>query len=178
MHPPAARLLEHWGEFYLLVGTAAAALVALLFVAASVGAGILSRERSGPTRTYMSPVAFHFTSVLFTSAIALVPSHTPMSLGVLIGINALVGAAYGSFVMWRLLTDDISDLADRLSYGAAPLLAYLAGIAAAYAILRGIAHWPELLAGALVLLLIVNIRNAWDLMLSLARRPRTDGPPS
>jgi len=35
--------LEHWREFYLLVGTAAAALVALRFAAASIGAGYLSR---------------------------------------------------------------------------------------------------------------------------------------
>ena len=32
----SARVLEHWGEFYLLIGTAAAALVALLFVALSI----------------------------------------------------------------------------------------------------------------------------------------------
>ena len=48
--------LEHWREFYLLVGTAAAALVALLFVAASIGAGYLTAERASNTRTYMSPV--------------------------------------------------------------------------------------------------------------------------
>ncbi|MFL5065808.1 MAG: hypothetical protein ACJ8ED_14275 [Xanthobacteraceae bacterium] len=42
MFDPLAPTLEHWREFYLLVGTAAAALVALLFVAASIGAGFLS----------------------------------------------------------------------------------------------------------------------------------------
>ena len=61
----SAPLLEHWHEFYLLVGTAAAALVALLFVAASIGAGMLASHPTGPTRTYMSPIAFHFTSALF-----------------------------------------------------------------------------------------------------------------
>jgi hypothetical protein len=81
MHEPAARILEHWGEFYLLVGTAAAALVALLFVATSIGAGILTRHADGPTRTYMSPIAFHFTSALFVSAVALVPSHTRLTPG-------------------------------------------------------------------------------------------------
>jgi hypothetical protein len=30
----------------------------------------------------------------------------------------------------------------------------------------------EVLAGALLLLLLVNIRNAWDLMLSMVRRAR------
>jgi hypothetical protein len=41
-------MLEHWHDFYLLVGTAASALLALLFVAVSIGAGVLSRDRSGP----------------------------------------------------------------------------------------------------------------------------------
>jgi hypothetical protein len=34
-------------------------------------------------------------------------------------------------------------------------------------------HWewaPELLAGAVLTLMLVNIRNAWDLMLSVVRR--------
>jgi hypothetical protein len=166
----AAPLLEHWHEFYLLVGTAAAALVALLFVAASIGAGLLTRHPGGPTRTYMSPIAFHFTSALFASAVALIPSHSRLSLGALIGLNALAGMVYAAFVLRRLFTDDIADVADRVCYGILPLLAYLAGLAAACLIFSGSVHAPEFLAATVVLLLIVNIRNAWDLMLSLARR--------
>jgi hypothetical protein len=64
--------LAPWHEFYGLLGTAAAGLVALLFVAVSIGANILSPERTGATRTYMSPVVFHYTGVLFVSLIALV----------------------------------------------------------------------------------------------------------
>ena len=165
-----APLLEHWHEFYLLIGTAAAALVALLFVAASVGAGLLSQQPGGPTRTYVSPIAFHFTSALFVSAAALVPSHTRLTLGVLVGLNAIAGMIYAAFVMRRLFTDNIADLADRFCYGILPLIAYAAGLWAAYLIFYGSIHAPEFLAATVVLLLIVNIRNAWDLMLSLSRR--------
>src|SRR5258708_5315845 len=116
-----APLLEHWHEFYLLIGTAAAALVALLFVAASVGAGLLSHHADGPTRTYVSPIAFHFTSAFFVSAAALVPSHTRLTLGAMVGLNAVAGMIYAAFVLRRLFTDDISDLADRVCYGILPL---------------------------------------------------------
>ena len=177
MREEPMRLLEHWHEFYVLVGTAAAALVALLFVATSIGVGVLSRDSAGPTRTYMSPIAFHFTSVLFVSAIALVPSHTLVSLGVLIGLNAVAGVAYASFVLPRLMTDNIADLADRICYGVIPLIAYLLGLVSAYLIFRGSPQAPEFLAGTTVLLLIVNIRNAWDLMLSLTRRRASVEPP-
>src|ERR1043166_1900430 len=125
----AAPLLEHWHEFYLLIGTAAAALVALMFLAAagdaappvrvarlavppSLGPAMPPRPRGGPTRTYMSPIAFHFTSALFASAAALVPSHTRLTLGALVGLNALAGIIYAAFVLRRLFTDDIADLAD------------------------------------------------------------------
>jgi hypothetical protein len=165
----AAPLLEHWHEFYLLIGTAAAALVALLFVAASIGAGLLTRHAGGPTRTYMSPIAFHFTSALFVSAAALVPSHTLLTLGV-VGLNAIAGTIYAAFVLRRLFTDNIADLADRFCYGILPLAAYAAGLWAAYLIFCGSVHAPEFLAATVVVLLIVNIRNAWDLMLSLSRR--------
>ena len=44
-------MLERWQDFYMLVGTAAAALIALLFVAVSIGVGVLPGESHGPTRT-------------------------------------------------------------------------------------------------------------------------------
>ena len=82
----------------------------------------------------------------------------------------LRASPYGSFILRRLFSDSISDLADRLYYGAGPLVAYLAGLVAAVLFLRGSVWAPEVLAAAALLLLIVNIRNAWDLMLAMARR--------
>src|SRR6516225_1722116 len=65
-----------WHDFYMLLGTASAALVALLFVAASIGASFLTPDRSVATRTFMSPVVFDFSTRLLISLIAIVPSHT------------------------------------------------------------------------------------------------------
>jgi len=72
-------MFEGWHEFYTLLGTAAAALVALLFVAASIGAGYISAERGSPTRTFTTPVVFHYTFVLFSSLVSLIPSNTDTS---------------------------------------------------------------------------------------------------
>ena len=49
-------------------------------------------------------------------------------------------------------------------------LCYTAGLVASVLILKESAAGLNVLAGAALLLLVVNIRNAWDLMLSLARR--------
>ena len=165
-------MLDHWHEFYTLLGTAAAALLALLFVAASIGAGILPRERGGPTRTYMSPVAFHYTAVLFVSAAALVPALTPLALGAVLACAAIAGLVYSAFVIMRLMRDGIADLADRLAYGAAPLLSYAAIFAAAVLFSIGADEAAYLLASGAMLLLIINVRNAWDLLLAMARQRR------
>ena len=81
-------MLEGWHEFYILLGTAAAALVGLLFVAASIGAGHLSAERASPTRTFTSPIVFHYTYVLFLSLVSLMPTTTDTSLAAIIGLSA------------------------------------------------------------------------------------------
>ena len=69
-----------------------------------------------------------------------------------------------------MLKADNSDWADRLAYGLAPLIAYAAALIAAALFLNGTRGAPEVLAGALLLLLMVNIRNAWDLAIFLVRR--------
>src|SRR5262245_57922571 len=101
--PGSQEILKDWHEFYVLTGTAAAALVALLFVAASIGAGFLTPERAGASRVYMSPVVFHFTSVLLTSLVVLVPSRAYMAPALLIGLNAVIGIGASIFVFNRVL---------------------------------------------------------------------------
>jgi hypothetical protein len=128
------------------------------------------RTRSGATRTYMSPVVFHYAAVLFVSLVVLIPSHTTTSLGICIGLVALVGLVYSLFIVVRLIRDDISDVADRFGYGAVPFIAYAAALIAAGLIAKGSVAGPDVLAGALLFLLFVNIRNAWDLTLAFVKR--------
>ena len=70
----------------------------------------------------------------------------------------------------RVFRHSISDLPDRLAYGLAPVAAYSAGLVAAWLVFHRSEAGLNVLAGAALLLLVVNMRNAWDLMLSLARR--------
>jgi hypothetical protein len=73
-----------------------------------------------------------------------------------------------------------SDLVDRVAYGSVPLLCYAAGLVAESLLLTRHNAGLDVLAGAALLLLVVNIRNAWDLMRSLARRnaEKVNRPPS
>jgi len=163
-------MLAEWHEFYTLIGTAAAALVALLFVAASILANVFTAETADGTRTFMSPVVFHYTNILFLSLIALVPEQTPATFSLVIAVPTLGSLVYSIFVAVRVFRHAISDLPDRLAYGCAPVVAYSAGLVAAWLVFHGFEAGLNVLAGAALLLLVVNMRNAWDLMLSLARR--------
>ena len=103
-----------WHDFYMLLGTASTALVALLFVAVSIGASFLTPERSAATRTFMSPVVFHFST----------PSHTALSLAIGITLVAVAGLAYTTVVLVGLARASISDIADWFGYGILPLVSY------------------------------------------------------
>jgi hypothetical protein len=164
-------MLDHWHEFYILLGTAAAALLALLFVAASIGAGLLGKENAGATRTFMSPIVFHYANIVFLSLIALIPTQTPQSFSLTILIAALGSLAYSIFIFARIMRNAMADLADKLAYGGAPVVVYATGVVVAALIQFGSTTVGlNLLAGAALLLLLVNIRNAWDTTLSLVRR--------
>ena len=164
-----------WHDFYMLLGTASAALVALLFVAVSIGASFLTPERSVATRTFMSPVVFHSSTLLLISLIAMVPTHTAASLAIGIAIVALAGVGYTTVVLVGLARASITDVADRFGYGILPLAAYSAILATAGLIISRAELGADILAAALLSLLAVNIRNAWDLMLAFARRVASKG---
>jgi hypothetical protein len=170
-----AQALKEWHEFYLLLGTAGATLLALLFVACSLGVGYLTDDRQAGTRMFMSPVVIHFSAVFFISAIALVPSHHTPFFAFLIGATGVVGIAVSSVITVQILLSDLTEYwRDHLAYGALPALAYIALLVTAVMIYRGSDLALYVLAGALLMLAIINIRNAWDLTLSMVRRHPRD----
>jgi len=163
--------LHEWHEFFFMFGTVGATLVALLFVAVSLGTGFVTTERAAGTRTFFSPVVIHFTAVLFVSAVTLVPGHQAMFFAWLIGACAAIGLAVSTFTTVQMMRNDWSTLLqDRLAYGLLPAASYAALLAAAYMIATEKVWALEVLGGSLLVLLIVNIRNAWDLTLDMVRR--------
>jgi hypothetical protein len=169
----ATEALKEWHDFYVLVGTAGATLLALLFVAVSLGAGYLTQDHQSATRMFMSPVVVHFASMFFLSAVALAPWHQARYFAALIAITALIGATISTWITVQVVRTDLtSDKEDYLAYGVLPDLAYLALLVAAVSIWLEKDFGLNALAGALLLLAVVNIRNAWDLTLTMVFRHR------
>jgi hypothetical protein len=163
--------LKEWHDFYLLLGTAGATLLGLLFIALSLGVGYLTEQRKAATRTFMSPVVIHFTSVFFLSAIALFPWHQAEFFAAIIGATALIGAILSTYITIQVVRTSMTNyLEDYIAYGLLPALGYVGLLAAAGSIYLQKEFGLHTLAIALLLLAIVNIRNAWDLTLTMVQR--------
>jgi hypothetical protein len=88
----------------------------------------------------------------------------------------LIGATISTYITVQVVRTDMTNyMEDYLAYGILPGLGYLALLAAAVSIYLEKDFGLDALAGALLLLAIVNIRNAWDLTLTMVRRhPRNN----
>jgi hypothetical protein len=83
----------------------------------------------------------------------------------------LIGAIISTYITIQVVRTDMTNyIQDYLAYGLLPGLAYLVLLTAAVSIYLQKDFGLNALAGALLLLAIANIRNAWDLTLTMARR--------
>lgn len=169
-------MFEGWGEFYLLAGTSASVLIGLIFVVISL---MQDRPRSSVlsgSRLYMGPIVLSVSFVMVLSAAALMPHITPMQFAALAAAVALWGMARGipSAAGIARLKDEVH-WTDLWFYGVAPSAIYLALGAVALAFRQG---WPCARAGlaaTVTALLLLAIRNEWDLITWIA--PRSEPTP-
>ena len=153
--------LEPWHVFYVMMGGSGGALVGASFVVATL-AGNIEKRMIG-IRGFITPATVHLGSVVIASAILMVPTLTALFLALLFGIGGLGGLVYGVIVYFRVTTLKI-DLIDRCWYGIFPVLMYGAlGASAVLIFVKDIAIGLEIIAAALVALLIIGMRNAWDM---------------
>src|SRR5258706_14185713 len=92
MGPSLAELLHDWHDFYVLIGTASATLVGLMFVAASIGASVFNEEHRAPMKAFVTPTVVHFAAVLFTSLLVTIPTDSWRGHGALLAAGGLAGA--------------------------------------------------------------------------------------
>jgi hypothetical protein len=160
-------LLHEWHDFYLLLGTASATLVGLMFVAASIGSTVFNEDHRGALQAFITPTVVHFAAVLFACLVNTMPIHSWESLGALLAAGGLAGVIYGGRVLFQLIIRHRFnvDVIDRMYYALIPMVAYLLALAAAILAFLHIAASEYVMAAALLVLLVAGLRNAWDMML-------------
>lgn len=171
-------LFENWGEFYLLAGSAAAVLIGLIFVVVTL---MSDRPRSSVlagSRLYMGPVVLHVSFVLALSAAALAPGISGREFAIVAGVVALWGLGRGVMSVRGIRAlggNDTPHWTDVWFYGVVPGLLYLALAGVALGFWSG-ATWAVYgVAGVITGLLLISVRNEWDLVTWLAPRPDVRG---
>ncbi len=166
--------LTAWSSVYVITGSAAGALIGLLFVVSTLIAGNRERNWSQDTATYGTPTVVHFGAVLLVSILLSAPWQSLSQIAVILGLTGLAGAIYAIVVVVRFARhtrrQDASpaSMGDWLWYAVIPPVAYSALVVAAI-ILPGNPVPALFGSGAvLVVLLFLGIHNAWGTVVYLA----------
>ena len=103
MSSTLAELFHDWHDFYVLVGTASATLVGLMFVAVSIATSVFSEKQSGAVRAFISPTVANFAAVLFTALLVSIPTHSWQTLGALLGAEGIAGTVYCGRILHQIM---------------------------------------------------------------------------
>src|SRR5262245_57201002 len=172
--------LAPWDTFYVIVGSAAAALTGLQFVVIAIAAD--TRERSATTETldaFGTPNIVHFSAVLLVSALLSAPWPSLRSVDFAMGACAVAGVVYGVIVVRRARrqTSYQPVLEDWVWHAILPLVAYGVMTVAAAGLTFDVRDALFAVAASALLLLFIGIHNAWDTVTYLAVDRAQSGAP-
>jgi hypothetical protein len=153
-----------WDSFYLIVGSAGAALIGLQFVVMTLIAGRPDRPDYVVGATFATPTIVHFGAVLLIAAVIRAPWTAVGPVAALLGLIGFGGIIYTLFVIRLMRTQSLYDpvFEDWLFHALFPIAAYTI---LAVSTLVAFSHLREALFGvgsSSLLLLFTGIHNAWD----------------
>jgi hypothetical protein len=156
--------LAKWDNFYVIVGSAAGALIGLQFVVLTL---IADRPITGSAEAgaaFGSPTVVHFGVVLFLSALLHAPWPTITIAAVLWGLLGFAGIVYELIVIRRMRKQAAYQpvFEDWLCHIVLPWAAYAILALSAFAAFSRPRGALFGVGGAALLLLFIGIHNAWD----------------
>jgi hypothetical protein len=153
-----------WESFYVIVGSAAGALIGLQFVVLALIAERPPLRAADAGAAFATPTIVHFSAVLLLATLIRVPWRAITPAATLWGLVGLSGVAYAVIVARRMRSQGAYQpvFEDWLFHVFLPLAAYsvlaLSALAAPF-------RASDALLGvgtAVLLLLFIGIHNAWD----------------
>ena len=153
-----------WNSFYVIVGSAAGALIGLQFVVMTLIADRPALRTPEAGAAFATPSVIHFGVVLLLSAVVSVPWHETGTVSVVWGVVGLSGTAYAVVVARRLRVQTTYQLVceDWLFHVLLPCAAYAMLVGSAYVTHSHVRPALFVVGAATLLLLFVGIHNAWD----------------
>ena len=171
MTESASSILGSWSRFYVLSGSSAGALTGLMFVVITLVTGVeRSRNTKDGMTVFSTPTVAHFGSALIISAVLSAPWGSLTYPSVLLGIAGLYAFVYvaRAWTRTRNFTGYQPDLEDLFWFTILPLVAY--GVVVIGSVLLPFVPTTAMfvIAAGVLLLIIIGIRNAWDIVTYLA----------
>src|SRR5262245_29425662 len=99
MAVPSLPPLSEWETFYVITGSAAAALTGLMFVVIALRNEAIGDGIEGGVRAFGTPNVLHFCGVLLVAAVLSIPHQTVTSLALCVGAAGLGGLALSTWVV-------------------------------------------------------------------------------
>jgi hypothetical protein len=170
MHDAFNETLRSWHNFYFMTGGASAGLLGLTFVALSLGMNLITETSRTEFTAFVTPSVYYFVSVLLICAIMLAPAHEPPTLGLILGVGAVIGLILIAHPVRLLIRGAVTqgdfNVADWLGQIIGPVLGYgLVLLAAAgFGFMQASLAFSVLRSAAIVLLLCA-ISNTWSLVI-------------
>ena len=157
-------LLYRWQNFYVIVGSSAAALTGLQFVVIALVAEMRLRNSPAGIDTFSTPTIVYFSTVLLLSAAVCAPWNGLSGIAVLVALSGAAGIVYTGLVVRRAIRQTEYRLVteDWLWHIAFPLIAHAMLLAAGLVLVPRPTGALFSIAAAVLLLLVVGIHNAWD----------------
>src|SRR5262245_11364566 len=162
--------LHSWQNFYFMIGGAAAGLMGLMFVALSLGMGLLDDKTRADFPAFVTPSILYFVSTLLAAGVMLVPSYTPSTLGVVLFLGGAVGLLRASQHVRHLIraANQYQDFAlwDWLTQIILPITSYVLALLSALGFV--VNQWSLAFVGmwlTTLFLLLCGIANTWSLVL-------------
>ena len=156
--------LSEWDSFYVIVGSAAGALIGLQFVVMTLIAERPPLRAAEAGAAFATPTIVHFGAALLLSALLRAPWPTVTLATALCGIIGFGGAVYAAITAQRLRKQAVyrPELEDWLFHFLLPLAAYVMLALSPFAALSYTRVALFAVAGAALLLPFIGIHNAWD----------------
>jgi hypothetical protein len=162
--------LTAWENFYVIVGSSAGALTGLLFVVISLTAGRRTQATSWGVAAYTTPTVVHFSMTLAVAAVLSAPWPEAWLAAIPLGLIGIGGIVYETIATQRIRrqVNYAPVWEDWLFFVLGPFTIYIALVVAA--LFLPSAPTPALFGagGAILLLLVIGIHNAWDLVTYIA----------
>lgn len=156
--------LAEWDSFYVIVGSAAGALIGLQFVVMTLIAQRPPKRAAEAGPAFGTPTIVHFGAVLLLSALLRAPWHRITVIAALWGLVGVAGLVYAAIVLRRMRKQAAyePEFEDWLFHALLPWAAYVILVLSAFAAPSRAFESLFAVGAATLLLLFTGIHNAWD----------------